>query len=211
MKKVILVFLVLIMLTLVSCAAASNSGEENTALLAVAVTFILAVVLIPTISMTRKMKFNYGRRKQINNYEPTANHDPSFEEELKKAKMDPQKIITFGQNRLAVDNVKKKVFVRSSKAIDGVLLGFEDIASYELIKDGKVIRRHGGRVTDSTAAAGEGGILCSDLMLVIKTRKASDPEVVLPFIAFSIDSEFAYKEALDAAKEAAEALDGILA
>ncbi len=100
--------------------------------------------------------------------------------------------------------------MRSSKAIGGVLLGFEDIISYELIKDGKVIAKPGVGTTDNTAAAGEDGIFCSDLRLVIKTRKPSGPEVIIPFIAFSIDSEFAYKGAMGAAKEAAEALDRII-
>lgn len=211
MKKVLLAVIAMFVLILASCAASSDGGDENIALIAVGVTFVLAVILIPTLSVTRKMRFSYTRNKHLNDYDSTANKDASFEEKLKSAKLNPQKVIIFGTNRLAIDNVKKKVFVRSSKAIDGVLLGFEDIASYELIKDGKVIAAPGCVTANISASEGEDGVLCSDLWLVIKTKKPSDPEVILPFIAFSIDSEFAYNEALRKAKEAAEALSGIIA
>lgn len=174
-----------------------------------AVVFVLAVIFPVTISALRKVGLRSNQRKYINEYEPTANHDPSFEDKLKAAKLKPQHVIVFGTNRIAIDNVKKRLFIRSSKEIDGVLLNFKDIVSYEVIKDGNSVARNGSGFA-GRASAGESGIYCSDLRLVITTNKQTDPEVVLPFIAFSIDSKFAYNEALDAAKEAAQALDRII-
>ena len=176
----------------------------------------LVFVFFPRIFRLHFKLKQFRSMRHINDYEPTVYHEPSFEDKLKAAKLQPQKIIIYGMNYFAYDNIKKKLLIQSTKARDGVLLDYSDIVSYELVKDGQTINRGGDMEGISAGAFStsipdqDGKLLCSDLMLVITTNKASNPEVTLQFISFSIYSDFAYKEALCAAMEAAEELKRII-
>lgn len=176
----------------------------------------LVFVCFPRIFRQHFKLKQFRSMRHINDYEPTVYHEPSFEDKLKSAKLQPQKIIIYGMNYFAYDSIKKKLLIQSTKARDGVLLDYGDIVSYELVKDGQTINRGEDMEGISVGAFStsmpdqDGKPLCSDLKLVITTNKASNTEVALQFISFPIYSDFVYKEALCAAMEAAGELKTII-
>lgn len=172
---------------------------------------LIGFVAIGTIvNYTFLRRLREAHRSKELEYEYIPPPEASFEDEIKAAKMKPQKTIIYGQNYFAYDADKRLVLLRTYKCPEGILLDYSDIISYELIKDGETITRSGAGIIDRATMAGEEGIICSDLRLVIRTNKKNSPEVVLPLISFSIASEFAYKEALGAAREAAQAMEEII-
>lgn len=187
-------------------------------------------IIIPVIVLLGVLFFiiNYSytrarrRREEIrmHQYDYIPPENLSFEEKLKAAKMDPDKHILYGQNEFARVSEKRCIFAQSSKMPDGILVHYQDILSFELIRDGETIA---GKPTGSTVRnlmqantaspyEDESGskIYCSELVLKIAIKDEYNPVIVMPFIFYPFKVESDYLRALNAAQEIAKILDEIL-
>jgi hypothetical protein len=140
-------------------------------------------------------------------------HGLSFKEKLKEAKMQPCKITMYGQNMFACDDNRRKLLIKSAMATNFILLDYSGLVSYKLERDGIVLA---GKPQDGLggssgydAVPDENRVICTDLKITIETKDTSCPKVIIPFIYFPQKSEKAYKQALDAARETAKALESI--
>ncbi len=155
-------------------------------------------------SFDRKMKCQGGFNRQ------------PFAKEEKSGKGHPDQSILFGQNLFTRDDIKRRIYVESREIPDGMLVKYQDILSYELIRDGKTIAG-----TPSAPAGNvqthadnpkevEDKIYCEELQLKIAIQNKLTPIILMPFIFFPVKNEADYQHALNAAMEMVRILEGIL-
>lgn len=232
--KRIAVLLIVIIVTLASCAGSLGEGYiansqapshgglslfwrvphnlswDNLApegKIAIVVAFVFAVV-ISSIFVGARYKSKISRSHPNTVWFKEA----TFEENIKKSGLKPQKTITYGQNYFAYDRVKKKILIQSPDTVDAVHVSFNEVVSYELEKDGAIIASgpEGAYFTYTDPVPDEDGVLCHDLKLTIKTKTAGTHGIAMTFIASPEKSGFVYKSALEAAEEIIKVLDGLL-
>jgi hypothetical protein len=128
----------------------------------------------------------------------------SFRESVKSGGLNPEKIMSYGKTYFTYDEAGKKIFIKTAMTPEGRMISSNDLASFELCRDGIAIEPEAAGPEDPFIEPKQVVRSCNDLHITIKLKDGS--EINIPFIDSPTQYEYVYRRASDVANEIAAVL-----